>query len=566
MIKLGGKNMDAKMEYMKWQRNRFLSDEEMAYLKSIRGDDELIEELFGRDLTFGTAGMRGIMGVGTSRMNNYQVARATQAFANNLIRKAGGRVGKGVAVAFDTRKMSESFSDTVARVLLGNGIGTAIFTSPKSVPQLSFAIRYLELEGGIMITASHNPKEYNGYKIYNSCGSQMVPEDMKSIIREFNNIQNFSQIHPYVGYLRLNSIHRKVGISNDYKFLNAVLKTAVSDDIDKDMGIVYSALHGTGFSCVPEILKERGFKNLYFVKEQMEPDGDFPTVELPNPEDQRALEMAINLAKEKSAEIVLATDPDCDRAGAAVRERDGEYKILTGNQTGALLLDYIVRFKKDMPENPLMVQTVVTGGLGKDIAEKAGVAVRETLTGFKYIGEIMNECEEKGDMNFIFGYEESCGCLAGTHARDKDGAGACMLLAEMAAYYRKHGYSVTDRLQELYEEFGYFDESVSSISFTGAEGMYEMAEVMNRVRNADISSLAGESVKITDYLNDETGLPKENALKIEFADGSFAAVRPSGTEPKLKVYFSVKGESREAAAERKQGIAGELEKSAGVKL
>lgn len=558
--------MDAKMEYMKWQRNRFLSDEEMAYLKSIKEDEEKIEELFGSDIEFGTAGMRGILGIGTSRMNNYQIARAIQAFSNDLIRKAGGRVGKGIAIAFDTRKTSEKFSDTAVRVLLGNGIGAAVFTAPKSVTQLSFAIRYLDLEGGIMITASHNPKEYNGIKLYNSRGAQMLPEDMKSVIREFRNIQNFSQIHPYVGYLRLNSIHQKIGLSNDYKYQNAVLKTSVCDDIDKDTVIVYSALHGTGFSCVPGVLKERGFKKVNLVKEQMEPDGDFPTVDIPNPEDGKTLEMAINLAKEKSAEIVLATDSDCDRAGAAVRGRDGEYKILTGNQTGALLLDYIVRFKKDMPENPLMVQTVVTGGLGKDIAEKAGIAVRETLTGFKYIGEIMNECEEKGDMNFIFGYEESCGFVAGTHVRDKDGAGACMLIAEMAACYKKNGYSVYDRLEELYNEFGYADDSNKDIYFPGTEGKEEMAAMMDRVRNTGIETMAGESVKVTDFLNDETGLPKENLIKFEFEDGSFAAVRPSDTESKLKLYFYVKGENSDKAAERKQKIEAELSAAAGLEM
>ena len=556
--------MDAKMEYMKWQRNRFLSPEEMRYLKSIRNDDEKIEELFGRDLSFGTAGMRGVMGVGTSRMNAYQVARATQAFANDLIRKSGGRVGKGVAVGFDTRNMSQEFSDTVVRVLLGNGIGTAVFMKPTSVPQLSFAIRYLDLEGGIMITASHNPKEYNGYKVYNKCGAQMVPEDMASIIREFDGIRDQFQIHPYVGHLRLNSIHLKIGIANDYKFINAVKQAAVNEDFDREMGIVYSPLHGTGSQPVPEILKERGFRNVFPVPEQMSPDGDFPTVALPNPEDHNALKMAIALAKEKDAEIVLATDPDCDRVGIAVKSGAGVYTPLTGNQIGALLLDYIIRYKKELPENPVMVQTVVTGCLGKEIAKKAGVAVKETLTGFKYIGEFMNQCEEKGDQSFLFGYEESYGCLVGTYARDKDAVGACMLLAEMAAYYKKNGTSIPKRLEELSAAFGYFDDSIENVSFPGAAGMEAMKEVMEKVRNAGITALGGETLRKIDYLYDETGLPRENALKLEFSDESFAALRPSGTEPKLKLYFSVKGATKEAAAERREKIKEELMQLAGV--
>jgi len=556
--------MEARMEYMKWQRNKFLSEEEMSYLKSIREDDELIEELFGSDLTFGTAGMRGVVGVGTSRMNNYQVARATQAFSNDLIRKAGGRVGNGIAVAFDTRETSEAFGDTVVRVLLGNGIGVARFLGPRSVPQLSFAIRHLGLEGGIMITASHNPKEYNGFKVYNKFGAQMVPEDMKSIAREFKNIKEFSQIHPYVGYLRLNSIHQKIGLSNDYKFRNAVVKASVCDDVDFETPIVYSALHGTGIGCVDELLKERGFKKVFFVKEQMKADGQFSTVEVPNPEDPKSFEMALELAKEKDAEIVLLTDPDCDRVGAAVKDKDGEYRILTGNQTGALLLDFIVRHKNKIPENALMVQTIVTGALGKDIAEKAGITVKETLTGFKYIGEIMNQCDETGEYSFVFGYEESGGCLSGDHARDKDGANACMLFAEMAGCYRKKGTTILERLEELYAEYGYSREYTSSVIFEGAEGMEKMNEVMDKVRNSGVSQLAGEDVTAVDYLNDETGLPKENAIKISFADGSFAALRPSGTEPKLKVYYFVKGDSFEAADARKENIQKELKQIAGL--
>lgn len=546
--------MDPEMLYTMWLKNKLLKPEEIEYLKSIEGDEELINELFGSDLSFGTGGMRGVMGVGTSKINGYQIARAAQAFSNDLIRKAKGRVGNGVAIAFDTRNCSAEFAEDAARVLLGNGIGTALFLKPTSVPQLSFAIRYLGLEGGIMITASHNPKEYNGFKIYNKTGCQMTPEEAKTVTDEFMKIQMPSQIHKYVGYLRLNSIHKKIGPSNDLKFADAVMKAKITDDFDPEVGIVYSPLHGTGAVPVPYVFKERGFKNFWTVKEQMEGDGEFPTVDQPNPEDHKGLKMAIDLAKEKNADIVIATDPDCDRVGLGVKDKDGEFIALTGNQQGALLLDYIINFKKDMPENPVMVQTVVTSSFAKDIAVKAGIAVKETLVGFKYIGEYMNLCEENGEKNYIFGFEESYGSLAGTHARDKDGVSTAMVMGEMAGVYKKQGYTILDRLDALYKEFGYYDDEGKSFFFHGVSGMEKMGEIMQKVRDEKISELGGEAVVQTDFLNDETGLPKENIVRLDFSDGSFMAVRPSGTEPKLKLYFSVKGKTKEEAAERKTRI------------
>lgn len=538
--------MEPRMEYMKWLRNPFLTEEEKAYLKSIENKEETIHELFCQDLTFGTGGMRGILGVGTNRMNQYQVARATQAFANYLIRKSGGRVGKGIAVGYDTRRMSLEFSDTVTRVLLGNGISVALFRGPRPVPQMSYVIRELDLEGGILITASHNPKEYNGYKVYSNYGGQLVPADMEAIVQEFNQITEFRQIHSYVGHLRLSSILNKIGVSLDERFQNAVCRAAVNEAFDTEMGIVYSALHGTGAVCVPQILEKRGFSNVWTVEKQMEPDPDFSTVKVPNPEDHSALSMAIRLAEEKQAAVVLATDPDCDRVGVGIRNEAGEYVTLTGNQIGALLLDYIIRYRKDMPENPVMIQTVVTGGLGKKIAEKAGVQVMEVLTGFKYIGQKMTQFEqtqvdEAQRLHFIFGYEESYGCLSGTHARDKDGANACMLLSEMEAFYRSQGTSSLFRLEELYKEHGYFADRIENIAFPGAEGMEQMKKVMELVRNAGIRELGGNTVEVVDYEQDETGLPKENAIKFILQDGSFAALRPSGTEPKLKMYFSCRG-------------------------
>lgn len=541
--------MEPMVEYMKWLKNPFLSQEEKAYLKSIENDEDTINELFYQDLSFGTGGMRGIIGIGTNRINKYQVARATQAYANNLIKKAGGRVGKGVAVGYDTRRMSPEFADTAVRVLLGNGVGVAAFMGPRSVPEMSYAIRELDLEGGILITASHNPKEYNGYKVYSSYGGQIVPVDMDSIIEEFENIKEFRQIHSYVGHLRMSSIMRKIGPAIDTRFQNKVCSLAVQEEIDKQLGIVYSALHGTGATCVPQVLEKRGFTRVWTVEKQMESDPDFSTVKLPNPEDHNALTMAIELAKEKQAEIVLATDPDCDRVGIGVRDEAGEYQTLSGNQIGAVLIDYIAGYRTDMPENPVMVQTVVTGGLGKKIAQKAGIEVKEVLTGFKYIGELMTKYEKEGTHNFVFGYEESYGCLSGTHARDKDGANACMLLAEMAAFYKKQGTNILDRLQGLYQEYGYFADTIENIAFEGVGGMEQMKAVMDKVRRANVTSLEQYPVKVTDFETEKTGLPKENAIKFELDNGSFAALRPSGTEPKLKMYFSCCAESMEKAEE-----------------
>lgn len=562
--------MQPREEYEKWLKNPFLSAEEKEYLKSISQDEATIEELFHQDLTFGTGGMRGVIGVGTNRINRYQVAKATQAFAAHLIKKAGGRVRKPVAVGYDTRRMSAEFAETALRVLLGNGIGVARFRGPRPVPQMSYVIRELDLAGGILITASHNPKEYNGYKVYSSYGGQLVPEDMEDIMFEFKKIKEFNQVHPYVGHLRLSSILNTIGISLDERFQKAVCRAAVNEEFHRQLGIVYSPLHGTGAVCVPQVLEKRGFSNVWTVQAQMEPDPDFSTVRVPNPEDHSALSMAIQLAKEKQADMVLATDPDCDRVGVAFRNEAGEYISLTGNQIGALLIDYIVRFRKDMPPHPVMIQTVVTGGLGKKIAQEAGLEVQEVLTGFKYIGQRMTEFEqadlpEEQKKHFVFGYEESYGCLSAGHARDKDGANACMLLAEMEGFYRQEGTCALERLSEIYRQYGYFSDQVENIAFTGIEGMKEMGEVMERVRKAGCSSLGGRKALMIDFeKTQETGLPQENALKFLLEDGSFAALRPSGTEPKLKMYFSCRGASMEQAQQLCEQLKEELMAVSGI--
>ena len=539
-------NINIMNQYTRWLRNPFLSGEEKEYLRSIEEDEKKIEELFGQDLKFGTGGMRGIIGVGTNRINDYQVARAVQSFANIIIREST-HAGKGVVVGFDTRSHSREFAEIATRVLLGNGIRATAIRTPAAVPVVSYTIRKLELEGGIMITASHNPKEYNGVKLYGNYGGQLVPKDMQNIIAEFEAIQDFSQVHMYKGHLRLNSIYWSISENIHDKFQEEILKLAIDDEIDNDVGIVYSALHGTGARYVPEVLKKQGYQNVFLVEEQMEPDPNFSTVEKPNPEESEALSMAITLAEKNQGDLVMATDPDCDRVGAAVKGADGKILPLNGNQIGSLLLDYLIQYKKEKGENPVVIQTIVTGGLGKKIAKKNGIKVESVLTGFKYIGEMMNQLEGE---TFLFGYEESCGYLSGTHVRDKDGVNACMLLAEMAGVYKKQGKTIIQRLEELYEVFGYCGDTLRDIAYEGIDGMREMEQAMENVRTNLPKTLLGQEVQTCDYLHDETGLPKENVIRFELEDGSFAALRPSGTEPKLKAYFSFWADSLEMALER----------------
>lgn len=439
--------MEAKLEYMKWQRNKFLSKEELMELKTFREDDDLLEELFGRNVDFDEDGMKGKLGIGMSRVNRYQIARSIQAFSNNLIRKAGGRVGKGVAVGFDTGVEAEKYGETVARMLLGNGIGTALFIGAKSSAQLSYAIRYLDLEGGVMITAESDSAEYCGLRFFNNKGSEMAVEEMDDVVEQFVNIMQFNEVHEYIGYLRLNSIHHKIGFANNFKYMAAMMKEAVvNDDCDKEIPVVYTGLCGAGFIYAQEIFKERGFKKVALVKEQTNKDVSLASIKAPDPAAEEAYEEAVKLAEEKGAELIIATNADCGKAGAMVKNADGKFELLSSDQIAELILDYIVNYKKDMPAGAFAV--IPEGGSSKckEIAEKAGIAVKETADGFRFVGEAIEESREKDDENFVFAYDGDRGYLTGTYANEKDGMAACMILAEMAATYAKEGTSIAAKL------------------------------------------------------------------------------------------------------------------------
>lgn len=540
--------MEAYQVYEEWLQNPLINDGDKTYLESIKKEERLIEELFYRNLAFGTAGMRGIIGIGTNRINVYQVAKATQAYANALNHLGINK--KGIVIAYDTRNCSKEFAEEAARVLLENNIKVYLFDDICSVPELSFAVRHLSTDGGIVITASHNPKEYNGYKIYSGYGGQLVPADMEPIIEAFNKIKSFKSIQIYTGALYDHSLMVSIGKEVHEAYYKALLETSVSNDIDKSIQIVYSPIHGTGMICVPEILKRRGFVNIDIVQEQNCPDISFSTVKVPNPENEEALTMAVDLAKEKDADLVLATDPDCDRVGIAVKDNQGQYALLNGNQIGALLIDYIANAREQLPENAVMIQTVVTSSLGKKIAEDAGIEVLEVLTGFKYIGEKMTEFELKKNKSFVLGYEESYGYLTGNHARDKDAANACMLLAEIAGYYKLRGSSIYQRLTEIYNSQGYYFEKLHNMVFEGINGMEKMDRILDDLRKKPFTLIDNEPVSLTDYLNDDTGLPKENVLKYNMKSGSWIALRPSGTEPKFKIYCSAVDKTQSLSKEK----------------
>lgn len=549
--------MDAYKVYAEWLSDPFVKTEDKEYLKSIIEDKALVEELFCRDLSFGTAGMRGKIGVGTNRINIYQVAKATQAYANHLINTGVNEAG--VAIAYDTRHKSKEFAETAARVLLGNNVPVYLFEGIRSVPELSFTVRYLNTAGGIVITASHNPKEYNGYKLYSKYGGQLVPDAMMPIIDEFSKMDSFRQIKMYDQDFKQHPLFTSLGNEVDEKYYEAILKLQRNPDIKKeDIKIVYSPLHGTGMYAVPEVLKRSGFTKVYVTAEQNCIDPDFSTVNVPNPENAEALDMSIKLADKHNADIVMATDPDCDRVGIAVKEDVGKYIILNGNQIGALLIDYLIHGDGNIPENAVVIQTIVTSNLGKNIAEKAGVEVREVLTGFKYIGEMMTRFEEDKKNTFLFGYEESYGFLSGNHAQDKDAVNACLLLAEMAAFYKTQNKTVYDRLTEIYEQFGYYFEYLYNITFEGIDGMAKMDNILSKIRNHPLREIDGEKVTVTDYLMDNTGLPKENVLKFNMESGSWVALRPSGTEPKFKIYFSCVDKSMQKSEEKCQRIKTEI--------
>lgn len=540
--------MNYKEIYRQWLNGNDFNDETKKELAAIASDEEEIKDRFYQSLQFGTAGLRGKIGAGTNRMNEYMVAKATQGFATTIIEKGDDIKGEGVAISYDVRHFSKEFARITAEVFAGNGIKVYLSDEIRPTPLLSYAVRNFKCAGGVMVTASHNPKEYNGYKAYGPEGSQIL-EDMASSIEEnIGKIESFSEVKrlPLEEGIEKGLIEM-YSTELDEKYLKDVLSLTINEDIDKDIKIVYTPLNGTGNKYVREILKRRGFNNIVVVEEQENPDPDFTTVGYPNPEDPKAFKYAIDLGKKVSAEMLIGTDPDADRAAIEVRDKDGNYVFLNGNKIGALMIHYILsqRYeKKDLPSNSVIVKSIVTGDLGKAIANKYSVETIETLTGFKNICAVANESEITGEKEFIYGFEESIGYNYGTFVRDKDAVSSAMVICEMAAYYKKQGKSLLDVLEELKDEYGFYDERLISIVLEGLEGQEKIGQIMKDFRENPLTEIKGMKLEKTiDYLNDDTGIPKSNVLKYYFDDGSWYALRPSGTEPKIKIYIYSKGES-----------------------
>ncbi len=526
-------------------------EETRKELESITDKAEL-EDRFYKELEFGTGGLRGIMGAGANRMNKYTVSKATKGLADYLNAEYDG--DKSVAIAFDSRNNSAEFAKNAASVLCAAGIKVFLFKTLMPTPVLSFAVRYHNCTAGIVITASHNPKEYNGYKVYDAKGCQLVPQYADKVIAYVNAVTDLKNI-PEVSLdeAEKNGLLVMIGDDTLDAFLAEVKKQSLYNE-KSDLKIVYTALHGTGNIPVRRMLEG---KNVSIVKEQELPDGNFSTVRSPNPEEKDALTLALKQAESEGADIVIGTDPDCDRIGVGVLH-NGAYELLTGNQTGALLVDFVLKFKKDtMPANAAVVKTIVTSGLGAAIAEKNGAKIFQTLTGFKYIGEKICLWEESGENTFLFGYEESYGYLAGTHARDKDAVSSAMLIAEMASYYKNKGMTLVDAMNGIYDEYGYYYDCLETIVLKGKEGAEKIQNAMKDLRETG-ENLFDDLDVLLDYSKGIDDLPKENVLRFDFKDGSWTAVRPSGTEPKLKIYFSVKGDGKETAEKRKEFIHNKL--------
>jgi phosphoglucomutase len=550
--------MDYMERYNEWLNNPYFDEETKEELLSIKNDEKEIEDRFFKELEFGTGGLRGVIGAGTNRMNKYIVRKATQGLANYILNSVDKAKEKGVVIAFDSRYRSPEFAKEAALVMNGNEIKAYLFESLRTTPELSFAVRELGCAAGIVITASHNPPEYNGYKVYGEDGGQLVPRYANKVIEEIRKIDDFSKVKYIEEAEALNKgLLNIIGEEIDKKYIDSVKSLSLRKDLVKEMKdfkIVYTPLHGTGAMPVKRVLKEIGFENVIVVPEQEFPDSNFSTVKSPNPEEHDAFELAISLAEKENADVIIGTDPDCDRVGVVIKDKDGVYQVLTGNQTGALLVDYILSSMETIPENSVIIKTIVTSELGKAVAEHYGVETIDTLTGFKFIGEKIKEFEEKRDKNFLFGYEESYGYLAGTFVRDKDGVVSAMLIAEMAAYYKSKGMSLLDALKGIYKKFGYYKEDLKSIKLEGKEGIEKIGRIMEQLRNnppLEIGELKVEVLR--DYLErkaryilkdreEPVSLPKSNVLHFTLDDGSWFAVRPSGTEPKIKIYFSAVAE------------------------
>ncbi len=565
--------MDYKKNYEEWLSNDYFDEATKAELKAIKDDENEIKERFYADLEFGTAGLRGVIGAGTNRMNIYTVRKATQGLANYI--KKMGKAAQGLAIAYDSRRMSPEFADEAALCLAANGIKAYVFESLRPTPELSFAVRELKCTAGINITASHNPPEYNGYKVYWEDGAQITPPNDTGIMAEVKAVTDYSTVKTMdKETAKAENLYEVIGQVIDDAYMEQLKKQVRHLDsikeVQKDLKIVYTPLHGTGNIPARRVLKELGFENVYVVPEQELPDGEFPTVSYPNPEAKEAFELALKLAKEKDADLVLATDPDADRLGVYVKDsKTGEYITLTGNMSGCLLADYEISQIKELqglPEDGALIKTIVTTNMADAIAKYYGVKLIEVLTGFKYIGQQILGFEQSGKGTYLFGFEESYGCLIGTHARDKDAIVATMALCEAAAYYKTKGKTLWDAMIDMYERYGYYKDDVKSITMKGIEGLDKIQKILEDLRNNPPAQIGKYQVlSARDYKKDTiqnmktgeitaTGLPSSNVLYYDLEDDAWVCVRPSGTEPKVKLYYGIKGASLEDANEKSQEL------------
>jgi phosphoglucomutase len=555
-------------KYEEWTSNPYFDDETKTELLELKNNEKEIEDRFYKDLEFGTAGLRGVIAAGTNRINNYTVRRATFGLANYIIKNTTEEEkNRGVVIAHDNRHMSREFCIETANTLAACGIKAYIFDDLRTTPELSFAVRNLNAIAGVVITASHNPTEYNGYKVYWEDGAQVMPHIANAITEEINSIHDYSKIPTITEENK--DLVIMLGADADTEFIEAVkcqvLRKELIQEVAKDFKIVFTPLCGTGNVPIRRALSEVGFENVIVVKEEEKPDPNFAGIDYPNPEDEKALNRGINLAKEVGADLVIATDPDCDRVGVAVRTTSKEYVLLTGNQIGGMLTNYIIeglKEKNELKENSALIKTIVTSEFGADIAKANNVDVLNVLTGFKFIGEKIKLFEQSNEKSYVFGYEESYGYLVGTHARDKDGVVASVLIAEMAAFYYSKGLSLYEGLVELYNKYGFFKEETISLTLKGIEGLSKIKDIISYFRENDIKSINNTKVlDVKDYSKGIDNLPKADVLKYFLEDGSWVAIRPSGTEPKLKFYIAVKGETEEHSNEKTKGIKVDIEKT-----
>lgn len=565
--------MDYQKVYEEWISDSYFDEGTKEELKAIANDENEIKERFYKNLEFGTAGLRGIIGAGTNRLNIYTVRKATQGLANYILKRDAK--DRGVAIAYDSRRMSPEFADEAALCLAANGIKAYVFDALRPTPELSFAVRELHCIAGINITASHNPPEYNGYKVYWEDGAQITPPHDKGIMDEVEAVTDYANVKTMsLDVAKEVGLYETIGAAIDDSYMEALKKQVIHQDaidaMNKELKIVYSPLHGTGNVPVRRVLKELGFENVYVVKEQELPDGEFPTVSYPNPEAEEAFELGLKLAKEVDADLVLATDPDADRLGVYVKDtKSGEYQVLTGNMSGCLLADYEISQRKaleGLPADGCLVKSIVTSNMADAIAKEYGVRLIEVLTGFKYIGQQILEFETTGKGTYLFGFEESYGCLIGTHARDKDAIVATMALCEAAAYYKTLGKTLWDAMIDMFDKYGYYKDDIKAITLKGIEGLAKIQEILETLRKEPPTSFGEFKVlRARDYKADTikdletgevvpTGLPSSNVLYYDLSDDAWVCVRPSGTEPKVKFYFGVKGTSLEDAQSKSEGL------------